>query len=219
MLIEDEIVNRNQMSLIRGSGVDIQIFNPNPEQPGVVSVMLVARMLRDKGIEEFVTAAAKLMSQGIKARFILVGDTDNENPSAIATSKLEQWQSEGIIEWWGKREDMVEVYKQAHIVVLPSYREGLPKVLLEAAACGLPIVASDVPGCREIVNHGKNGLLIPAKNSDALADAIYRLIMDPELRKEMGARGRALVEHEFSSEKIINETLILYDNLLNKHTN
>jgi glycosyltransferase involved in cell wall biosynthesis len=162
-----------------------------------------------------VAAAAKLRNRGTEARFVLVGDTDPENPSAISVDTLKQWQSEGNIEWWGRREDMVNVYQQAQIIVLPSCREGLPKVLLEAAACGLPIVATDVPGCREIVINNENGMLVPARNVDMLAEAIAKLVNNPELRKQMGAKGRQLVEQEFSSEKVINETLRLYERLLN----
>ena len=114
---------------------------------------------------------------------------------------------------------MPEVYHQAHVVCLPSYREGLPKVLLEAAACGRPIVATDVPGCREVVIDGENGLLVPVKDVDALADALKKLIEHPEMRKQMGAKGRALVEREFSEGKIVRETLQLYGRLLEESQN
>ena len=216
MLIENNIVDRARVSIIRGSGVDIQVFKPNPQTGNELIIMLIARMLKDKGVEEFVIAASQLKSQGINARFVLVGGADQENPSAIPVKKLNQWDSEGSIEWWGKRDDMVEVYKQANIVVLPSYREGLPKVLLEAAACGLPIVTTDVPGCREIVINEKNGLLVPAKNAQALAKAINRLINSPELCKQMGEKGREMVEKEFSLDKVVGETLDLYKYLLDK---
>lgn len=215
MLIDSGIVRSDQVTLIRGSGVDIDAFKPVEISGNSVTVMLVARMLRDKGVEEFFSAANQLKKQNIQARFVLVGDTDPENPSALSIEKLEQWQSTGIIEWWGKQKNMTEVYKQAQIVVLPSYREGLPMVLLEAAACALPIVATDVPGCREIVIDGENGILVPVKDINALAKAMKDLIISSGLRKQMGEKGRILVEKEFSIDRVITETLNLYKNTLN----
>jgi len=214
MLVSGGFLNPDQVTLIRGSGVDTETFRPHPEAEGPPVVMLVARILRDKGVEEFVEAARQLCKDGIQARFVLVGGIDRENPSAVTKKMLEQWQKGGFIEWWGRRGNMPEVYHQAHVVCLPSYREGLPKVLLEAAACGRPIVATNVPGCREIVVDGDNGLLVPARDVDALADALKKLIGRPEMRKQMGAKGRALVEREFSEEKIVRETLELYGRLL-----
>jgi glycosyltransferase involved in cell wall biosynthesis len=211
MFLNDGIVSNDHVSLIRGSGVDVTLFKPLNKPNEEIKIMLVGRMLKDKGVEEFV-AAAKLLKDEIRiVRFILVGDPDYGNPSSIPIDVLKNWNSKGIIEWWGKREDMISVYSQADIVVLPSYREGLPKVLLEAAACGLPIVATDVPGCREIILDGINGILVPVKNSVALADAIKKLIEKPELRSRMGVKGRELVENEFSQDKIIKETLELYE--------
>jgi len=219
MLISGGFLNPEQVTLIRGSGVNTETFKPRPEADGPPVVMLVARMLRDKGVEEFVEAAGRLRNEGLQARFVLVGDIDTENPSAVTRKMLERWQKSGFIEWWGRRDNMPEVYHQAHVVCLPSYREGLPKVLLEAAACGRPIVATDVPGCREVVIDGENGLLVPVKDVDALADALKKLIEHPEMRKQMGAKGRALVEREFSEGKIVRETLQLYGRLLEESQN
>jgi Glycosyltransferase len=214
MLIKYDITDRDHITLIRGSGVDIDVYKPAPRTETIPTVMLVARMLADKGVHEFIAAASELRRQNIKARFVLVGDTDPENPSAIPDQTLRQWHSEGVIEWWGRHENMISLYQQAHMVVLPSYREGLPKVLLEAAACGLPIVASDVPGCREIVIDGVNGLLVPVKDANSLSKAIKLLINNPDMRRSMGEKGRTLVEQQFSSGKIINQTLDLYKCLL-----
>jgi len=219
MLISGGFLNPEQVSLIRGSGVNTEKFKPHPEPDGMPIVLLVARMLHDKGVDEFVDAARQLRKDGIQARFVLVGGIDTENPSGIPAGTLVNWQKQGVIEWWGRRDNMPEVYHQAHVVCLPSYREGLPKVLLEAAACGRPIVATDVPGCREVVIDGENGLLVPVKDVDALADALKKLIEHPEMRKQMGAKGRALVEREFSEGKIVRETLQLYGRLLEESQN
>ncbi|MGH8249049.1 MAG: glycosyltransferase family 4 protein [Gammaproteobacteria bacterium] len=199
--------------LIRGSGVDVKMFMPRLEAEGEPLVMLASRMLCDKGVVEFVEAARLLRKSGARARFVLVGDTDTEHPASITSARLAQWQQEGIVEWWGRRDDMPAVLAQATVVCLPSYREGVPKVLIEAAACGRPIVTTDVPGCREIVGEGENGLRVPVRDAEALAAAIQRLLNDATLRQRMGERGRALVEAEFSTEKVIAETLALYRQL------
>jgi glycosyltransferase involved in cell wall biosynthesis len=150
----------------------------------------------------------------VRARFVLVGGVDYENRSAINESTLEQWQKEGIVEWWGHRVDIPDVLAQAQIACLPSYREGLPKSLLEAMAAGLPCVTTDVPGCREAVRDGETGFLVPPKDPMALANALKILIQDPALRMQMGRRGRAQVLTEFSSTLICEQTLQLYKKLL-----
>ncbi len=202
--------------LIKGSGVDTAHFTPRQEPEGDPVVVLPARMLWDKGVSEFVEAARRLRAQGVTARFVLVGDTDDGNPTAIPTIRLQSWQDEGTIEWWGFRDDMAAVLEQAHIVCLPSYREGLPKSLIEAAACARPIVSSDVPGCREIARDGVNALLVPPRDPAALADALHRLISDAALRRRFGLRGREIVEAEFSLDRVIDETLNLYGALLHE---
>ncbi|MFQ5773404.1 MAG: glycosyltransferase family 4 protein [Kiloniellaceae bacterium] len=208
------LVNPDASVLIKGSGVDLARFAPKPEPEGVPLVMLASRMLRDKGVGEFVEAARVLRKKGARARFVLVGDTDAGNPAAIARDRLKAWRREGVVEWWGHREDMPGVLAQAHVVCLPSYREGLPKILIEAAACGRPIVASDVPGCREIARAGDNALSVPIRDAEALARAIERLIADPDLRRRMGARGRSIAEAEFSVARVVRETLAVYNALL-----
>lgn len=211
---KNKLIESNKINLIRGSGVDLQHFSPGEEKDGVPVIMLASRMLWDKGVGEFVEAANLLKSFNVEARFVLVGERDTENPSAISKQQIESWVQSGVIEWWGHKENMPEVLNQAHVVCLPSYREGLPKVLLEAAACGRPIVATDVPGCREIVKHGENGILVPIRNSRAIAEALIKLIESPKLRHKMGLKGRELVEKEFSIEKVTAETLRVYKELL-----
>jgi len=214
MFIRRRFINDARIRLIRGSGVDTAVFSPTPEPPGIPVVMLSSRMLWDKGIKEFVEAARQLKARGAEARFVLVGDTDTHNPTAISNEQLIAWHTEGVIEWWGLRDDMPAVLAQANIVCLPSYREGLPKVLLEAASCGRPIVTTDTPGCREVVRNGENGLLIPVRSTLELADAIQNLIANPELRQKMGLRGREIVMSEFAVEKVVSETMAVYEELL-----
>jgi glycosyltransferase involved in cell wall biosynthesis len=145
------------------------------------------------------------------ARFVLVGDTYPDNPGAVSTEQLQSWVEEGVVEWWGWHDDMVNMFPKAHIVCLPSYREGMPLSLAEAAACGRPVVTTDAPGCHEIVLDGVNGFLVPVRDVDALAEALRILIDDPALRAEMGRRGRELAETEFSVERIVHETLQVYN--------
>ena len=213
--IDKKIIDRKQSIVIRGAGVDTKLFVPSSELTGCVVIVLPARMLWDKGVGEFVEAARTLKSEGIdNTRFILVGDIDDGNPASVSRAQLKEWENDGVIEWWGRRNDMAAVFAQAHIVCLPSYREGLPKVLLEAAASGRPIATTDVPGCREVVREGSNGLLVPVKDSDALAAALRKLIENKELREQMGAKGREIVLNEFSEEKIVAETVAVYKELL-----
>jgi glycosyltransferase involved in cell wall biosynthesis len=205
---------RERLNLIRGSGVDIDKYTFLPEKPDPPTVVLVSRMLKDKGVVEFVEAAQKLKLEGTEARFVLVGDTDGENPAAIPAMELKAWHESGVVEWRGYCKDILSLFSDAHIVCLPSYREGAPKVLIEAAACGKPIVTSDVSGCREVVLHHETGLLVPAKDSHALAAALRVLIRNPELRLSMGRKGRSLAEREFSLEKVIKENFKLYERIL-----
>jgi glycosyltransferase involved in cell wall biosynthesis len=220
------LVKVNQVCLIPGSGVDTSRFVVEPASalPGVPAlagvpetrpespalIVLPARMLWDKGVREFVEAAKILKDQGVSARFALVGDTDPDYPACVPEQQLNEWQSSGIVEWWGWQEDMLAVYHRAQIVCLPSYREGLPRTLVEAAACGRVLVAADVPGCRSIVRQGVNGLLVPVKDGKALAEALRTLILDPSLCNEMGRCGREIVLKEYSTERVLVDTLKLY---------
>jgi glycosyltransferase involved in cell wall biosynthesis len=213
-IIADLGVARQYIHLVRGAGVDTLAYAPAPEPPGMQLVLLPARMLWDKGIGEFVDAAKQLRLQGVSARFVLAGEPDEGNPASASEEQLLAWQQEGAVEWWGRREDMPAVYAQCHIVCLPSYREGLPKALLEAASCARAIVATNVPGCRDIVRDGDNGLLVEARDAKALAGALARLLSNPKLCQQMGQRGRERVLHEFSQEKIVGQVLAIYRKVL-----
>jgi len=211
--LDNKLVKKNQTAIIRGSGVDINKFTPIKESTNTPIVMLASRMLWDKGVREFVSAA-KILKDSSNIRFVLVGESDHENPASISDRQLKKWNELGIVEWWGAMDNMHEVLSKACIVCLPSYREGLPKVLLEAASCGRPIIATDVPGCREIVRNGENGVLVPPYEVESIADAIKDLVNNPEKRKNMGVNGRKLVESEFSEEIVVSQTLKLYKKML-----
>jgi glycosyltransferase involved in cell wall biosynthesis len=210
LFLKNRLVDSNRVALILGSGVDTDLFSPHPELDGPPLAILPARLLWAKGVGEFVQAARQLKTEGVIARFALVGDGDDGNPASVHADQLQAWVQEGVIEWWGWKENMKDVYAQAAIVCLPSYREGLPKTLIEAAACGRPIVASDVPGCREVVRHGENGLLVPVRDGSALASALKQLILNSELRRAMGVRGREIAEKEFLMSSVISQTFRVY---------
>jgi len=215
LFISSGIVNKKRTELIKGSGVDMSLFKITPEHSDVITVLLAGRMLWDKGVGDLVDAAKILHSKGVKCRIVLVGKPDIENPKSIPECILQRWNDEGIVEWWGYQENMAGIFSSSHIVSLPTtYGEGVPKFLIEAAACGRPIVATDVPGCREIVHDGQNGLLVPPHDAKSLADALEKLIKDTDLRKIMGARGRALAEEEFSEEIVVSKTMRLYSKLI-----
>ena len=218
--VESLGVPAERISLVRGAGVDTRRFRPRPEpEPGPeadgpIRVTMVSRLLRDKGVREFVEAAALVRGVRDDVTFTLVGAPDEGNPTSIPAETVRSWVAEGLVEWRGHRDDVAEVLARSHVAVLPSYEEGLPMSLLEAAACGRPIVATDVPGCREVVRHGVNGLLVPARDARALADAILDLAGDPVRRAAMGAEGRRRAETEFAAERIHAETLQVYERAL-----
>ena len=208
---ENGMVRRQGAVLIRGAGVDLKRFHPAPQPDGVPVVVLVSRMLRDKGVFEFAAAAEIVNRKEVIARFLLVGDPDSENPASIPPETLYGWHGRFGIEWLGRRDDVDVILGRAHIACLPSYREGLPKALLEAAASGLPIVTTDTTGCREVVIEGENGFLVPVKDAKGLATAIEKLVLDRAMRMRMGQCSRRLAESEFSSEIVIGQTLSLYE--------
>jgi glycosyltransferase involved in cell wall biosynthesis len=198
-----------QIKLISGAtGIDTIRFSPQVSGNESLVVMMASRLLWDKGVGEFVNAAQLL--KHTKARFVLVGSIDSGNPASISNKDIDQWVAEGVIEWWGHSEDMPSVLAQAEIICLPSYREGLPVVLLEAMASAKPCIATDVPGCRDAVLHEVNGLLVPPQDGNALSLAIVRLLKDSSMRKRMGLSGRELVIEKFSQERVIGSTLALY---------
>jgi len=203
------LVARERAVLIRGSGVDLDEYAVEEEPEGSTLVLLPARMLWDKGVREFVGAARLLRQRGVAARCVLVGGLD-VNRAAVGEDALRAWQDEGVVEWWGRRDDVPALMREAAIVCLPSYREGVPKALLEAAACGRAIVTTNVPGCREVVRDGENGLLVPVRDAVALADALELLLGDRDLRRRMGRAGRARAEQEFSVLVVVRKTLAIY---------
>jgi glycosyltransferase involved in cell wall biosynthesis len=204
-----------RITRIPGAGVNMAEFAPAPEPGGVPLVVMAARMLWAKGVGEFVRAAELLKARGSAARFALIGIPDGENPSSVPLAQLEAWRDGGVVEWWGHRADMPAIFAEASIVCLPTfYGEGVPKVLIEAAAAGRSIVATQIPGCREIVHEGENGLLVPPRDAPALAEAIGTLLADKPLRERMGRRGREIAEAEFSVERVVGDTLRVYAGLL-----
>jgi glycosyltransferase involved in cell wall biosynthesis len=215
-LVDDGFVRGSQISLIRGAGVDLNAFPFYPDSAGPVVVTLVSRILRDKGVLEFIDAASKFQSRMPEVVFQIVGEPDPGNPSAIPQIEIDSWESLPNVRCLGHRSDIAEILKGSHIVCLPSYREGLPKSLLEALSCGRPIITTDVPGCREVCDDGVNGLLIPARDSMALANAIEKLAINPELRQVMGRAGRVRAESEFSNEIVCTQTLDLYRRLISQ---
>lgn len=214
LFIAKGIVEKNQAVLIRGSGVDVEVFRPFSEQPGVPVVMFASRMLKDKGAVELVDAARLLRDWKVSIRMVFVGEPDPYNPATVTETDLREWVDEGVVEWWGHKSEMERILPLAAIVVLPSYREGLPKVLQEAASVGRPIVATDVPGCREVVRDGWNGYLVPPRDHARLATAIRRLVEDPALRARMGKNSREMAIKEFRIEKVSADTLAVYNELI-----
>jgi glycosyltransferase involved in cell wall biosynthesis len=203
--------------MIRGSGVDLTQFIHNSPPPGLPVVLLAARLLADKGVHEFVQAARLLKQRGLSARFCLVGTVDLANPTSLTNGELAQWASEGVVELWGHRSDMPQVLSAAQVVVLPSYYgEGLPKVLIEAAACGRAVVTTDHPGCRDAVESGISGVLVPVRDADALANALEGLINDPKLCLTMGNAGRSLAERAFDVRQVVAAHLRIYQELIDK---
>lgn len=207
------IVPEERAVLIKGSGVSLDAFplRPFPNGQEAPAVLMASRLLWHKGVGEFVEAARRLQAEGVEARFLLAGGHDPDNPAAIPRRVLERWHEEEVIEWLGYCDDMPALLAGVSLVCLPSYyREGVPKVLIEAAATGRPIVATRMPGCKEIVQDGVTGLLVPPQDSRALAEAIGQLVQDPERAEAMGHRGREHVRAAFSLEHVVNRTLQTY---------
>lgn len=214
LLVKQGVAQLKTVRRIKGSGVEIDDFIPSPLPNKTPIVILPARLLWDKGIAEFVRVAKRIKTKEINSRFVLVGDPDPKNAASIQEHQLQEWVDSGVVERWGRRADMPDIYPQSSIVCLPSYREGLPKVLLEAASCARPVVAFDVPGCREIVRDGINGFLVPFGDETALELALIKLIQDTKLCAKLGKAGRKIVESEFSHNIIAAETFAVWDEVL-----
>tara|TARA_B100001059_G_C17766841_1_gene546119 strand:- start:82 stop:1257 length:1176 start_codon:yes stop_codon:yes gene_type:complete len=215
-LIAWGVAKSKNVRLIAGSGVDLSQFCMTDEHDAIPVVTFLGRLIKDKGFSEFVDAVRILRNRGILARFWVVGSPDYENPTSVSKNELEKLSDENVVELLGYRENVTEIYNETNIVCLPSYREGLPKSLIEAAACGRAIVTTDVPGCRDAITPDVTGFLVPAKSPNALADKIQTLIENPDLRKQMGGAGRALAEKNFAIEKIVSQHLAIYEDLQNQ---
>ncbi|GAA0708272.1 glycosyltransferase family 4 protein [Dokdonella soli] len=214
-----KLIDPANIRLIPGSGVDCTHFTPSgasvaPSSMVRPRVLLAARLLWDKGLAEFVDAARALRARGHAIQFLLAGTPDPGNPATVPTDTVRSWVAQGVLEWLGHVEDVRALLASVDVVVLPSYREGLPKSLIEAAACGLPLVTTDVPGCREVVTDGVNGLLVPVRDSSGLATAIARLINDPALAARLGQAARVKALADFDERIIIDRTLNVYRELL-----
>jgi len=212
LFLRQGLVRQGDVVRIPGCGVDMAVFRPAEtaaprDRP---LVMFPARILGDKGVREFVGAARLLRARGMAADFVLVGRRDANNPTDVPEAEIRGWEAEGLLRWRGFSREMPATLREADIVCMPSYREGLPRGLIEAAATGLPIVTADVPGCREVVRHGENGLLVPVRDAAATAEAVGRLLADPALRRRMGARSREIALAEFSVEQFVADTLAAY---------
>lgn len=214
LMVKLGVVTPQNTVLIKGSGVDLDHFTVYLEPVGSPVVLMAARLLYDKGVVEYIEAVRALRCQGVDARFLLAGDRDDGNPSSVTVHDLDAWKLKGEVEFLGFRKDMPILLSAANVVVLPSYREGLPRVLEEAAACGRAIVTTDVPGCRDAILPGVTGLLVPVRDASALAQAIRKLVEDRGLRQRMGIAGRDLAERCYSVESIVAAHLALYRELL-----
>ena len=211
------LVDASRIRLIPGSGVDCARFVPMRRErraDAPLRVLLAARLLWDKGLAEFVEAARLLHAQGRSIEFLLAGDPDPGNPAAVPEATVHGWVQEGLLQWLGHVHDMPALFSGVDVVVLPSYREGLPKGLIEAAACALPLVTTDVPGCREVVRDGVDGLLVPVRDAVSLATAIARLQDDPSLSARLGDAARDRVLAEFDERIVIGRTLAVYREVL-----
>lgn len=209
------IVSQEKTILIRGSGVDLADYPMVSEPDGKpVIVTLAARLLKDKGVREYVEAIRILAARGVEARFWLAGNTDPQNATSLTDEEVDVWQKEGIVEVLGHQTDIASLFARSNIVVLPSYREGLPKVLVEAAACARAVVTTDVPGCRDAVDRGRTGIVVPVYDAVALADAIQALVEQPKLRETMGKRARQFAEENFRIETVVEQHLAVYSALI-----
>ncbi len=213
-VIENCLAQEQDVTLIPGSGVDLSLFEECSPVDKARMVLLPARMLKDKGVEEFVDAARQLRAIAPDWRFVLVGAAGYENPSAIGLVQLQKWQAEGCVQWLGHVDDMTPLFREAAIVCLPSYREGMPKALLEAAAAGCAVITTDVTGCREAVEPGITGDLVPVRDSGALANALLSLVNDNRRRQAYGFKGIERARTMFSVVSVVGRTLNIYKEVL-----
>lgn len=215
VLLREAGLARARIYLIPGSGVSLADFRHQPEPSGRARIIMASRLLVDKGVRDYVEAAGELRRRGVEASCILVGEPDPGNPNTISEQEFRRWREEGVVECLGFRTDIAELFSLSHIVVLPSYYgEGLPKVLVEAAACGRAVVTTDHPGCRDAIVPGRSGVLVPPRYPAALADALEYLVRHPEVRMAMGQEGRRLAERCFAIEQVVTRHLDIYREVL-----
>jgi glycosyltransferase involved in cell wall biosynthesis len=215
IITKSGIVKSEKVRLIRGAGVDPEIHRLTTVETTPPLVVLTARLLRQKGVGDFVEAARILRKRSVDARFVLVGSVDAANPASFTDADVAGWVKEGVVEAWGWREDMPAIFAKAQIACLPTfYGEGLPKALLEAAASGCAIVASNIAACTELVKDEKTGLVVPPQDTEALANALERLISDPGLRKRLGEAARESIVADFSLSKVLSEIIGIYEELV-----
>ena len=200
--VDNGIVEPDKVVRVNGSGVNIDYYSMTPHNKGEVSFLLIARLLKEKGIVEYIEAARKIKTKYPEARFMLVGWSFDDNPTAIGQEQIEEWQKEGIVEIYGETDDVRPYIAKAAVYVLPSYREGTPRTVLEAMAMGRAVITTDVPGCRETVIEGRNGFLVPVKDSGALAEAMENFIENPALVEHMGAESRKIAEDKYDVQKV-----------------
>jgi glycosyltransferase involved in cell wall biosynthesis len=215
-LMERLGVADERIALIPGSGVDVDVLTPQPEPAGPITIAFVGRLVESKGIRALVAAHERLGERGRDIRLLIAGTPDPANRTSISPQEIEAWSRRPNVTHLGFVDDIGALWRRAHIAVLPSHREGMPLSLLEAAACGRPLIATDVPGCRDVARPGVNALLVPLDDSQALADAIERLALDGELRRKFGHASRELVEREFASARIGHDVVSLYRQLLER---
>jgi len=205
----------NKAVFIYGSGVDLTVFTYKPLVNSIPIVMLASRMIVEKGIRDFIHAAELIKKSRSNVRFVLLGKIDSLSPSSIQKSEIDLWCNSGIVEYWGYHDKIDSIIPLSNLVVLPSYYgEGLPKVLIEAASCGRPVITTDHPGCRDAIEPGVTGRLVPIRNPNALANEILSLLDDPDLCKRMGQAGRKRAEKLFGINQVVNKHMQIYKDMI-----
>ena len=216
-LVKAGVLPMEKTRLVRGSGVNPEQYIPRPEPEGLPTVIYASRLLWSKGVGDFVDACRLLNRRGVNARFVVVGDPDPGNPDSIDLAEVEGWARDGSVEWWGRSTDMPGTFAHSNVFCYPTYyKEGVPRVLIEASSCARAVVSTDIPGVHDIVQHGITGLLIPARDVEALAEALQVLINSRELRIKMGRAGRQRVISDFSEQIVVSRVTDIYRELLGR---
>ena len=209
--VSSNILYEKNSFLVNGAGINTNIFMPKSTKNKTLKVVLIARMLKDKGVREFIEAAEILYKRKNKIKMILVGDIDPFNISSLSLNEINKAVTDGYVEYLGHQTDILSIYQSADIACLPSYREGLPKSLIEAASCGLPIITTDVPGCRQMVDNGNNGILVEVKNPLSLANGIEALVNNKDLLIKMGKYSRKMAVEKFDYKHVLDSFMNIYE--------